>query len=154
MLIDFLAFLRALRGERQPTCVVHAAPLCGLTQFAQALARRPGIAYLDVLSMVATSPELSESLDRFQPDDLGRLILRQQPADVMLVDDLDFVFPVWGRDTRPFQELVRGLRHPDHQTSFAFFVHTRAEWEQWSLLTAERSSRVLRFEELQPVSVL
>jgi hypothetical protein len=151
MALDFPAYLQALRGERQPTCVVHAAPLSGLSQFAQALARRPGFGYLDVLGTVADQPELSARLDQFQPNDLGRLIVRLGQSDVVLVDDLDFLFPIWGRDIHPFQEMVRSLKHPRLPVALAFFVHTRPEWEQWDLLTAARGSRVLRFENLQPI---
>lgn len=151
MPIDFPSFLQVLRGERQPTCVVHAAPLSGLSHFTQTLARRSGVSYLDVLGVMAAQPDISARLDQFQPDDLGRLIVSQAQDDVVLVDDLDFLFPVWGSDVQPFQEMVRRLKHPQRPVAFAFFVHTRPEWEQWELRTAARASRVLRFEDLQPI---
>jgi hypothetical protein len=77
--------------------------------------------------------------------------MRQLPTEVLLVDDLDFLFPIWSRNLQPFQELVRDLKHPSRQVAMAFFVHSRTEWDQWELHTAARANRILRFEDLQPV---
>ncbi len=147
--IDLLAFLRTLRGERQPTCLIHGQPLSGKSQFAQELAEQTGWSYLDVLGTLGSQPERAARIDQFQLDDLRDLILATVEADVLLIDDLDFLFPIWVNDVHPFQEFVRTLKHRNRQVAFCFFAHTRRDFEEWTLWTASRASRVLRFDDIR-----
>lgn len=147
-LIDLVAFLRSLRSERQPSLLVHGPPLCGKSSFARKLAEKNGWGYLDVLAMVAIRPELSTQVDRFDIPALRKLLLEQAKADVLVVDELDFLFPLWG-DLRPFQEMVRSLVNAERPVGFAFFVQSRPEWNNWNLLTAARQNRVVDFEKIK-----
>jgi hypothetical protein len=152
-LIDLPTFIRAQRRERYPSFVVHGPPLSGKSRFAQALAHKLGLGYLDVLGVLAEQPELAAQIDRFDVAALKRLILDRAAGvtEALLIDDLDFLFPVWADDLMPFKEMVRGLICPGQPMAFGFFVQTRREWQDWNLLTAARASRILQWENIQPV---
>jgi len=149
-LLDLPAFVRSLRGERQPSMLVHGSPLSGKTTFARKLATQAGWGYLDVLAAVAARPELAGHIDQLDIPTLRSLLLEAAAGvDALLVDELDFLFPLWG-DLRPFQELVRTLSVPDRPVTFVFFVQSRAEWEGWGLMTAARENRVVELEKVKP----
>src|SRR5689334_20466796 len=102
--IDLPVFLRVLRRERYPTAVIHAPPLAGKTTFARRLAQEPGISYLDLLERLATDEKLSARMDQFDVETLRHMLLdcaANVTADVMLVDELDYIIPIWGSDLRP-----------------------------------------------------
>ena len=150
-LIDLPAFLHALRGERQPTVLVHGPPLCGKTRFAQQLAKENGWGYFDVLAALSEHRELAGQIDQFDTPTLRHLLLEVPSfGDILLVDELDFLFPLWG-NLGSFKELVRTLNVPTGGVAFAFFVQSRPDWESWELLTASRQSRVVEFETIKPL---
>lgn len=153
-LVDLPAFLRHLRGERTTAMLVHGAPLCGKTCFARQLAHKTGATYLDMLEMLSRRPDLSAQIDQFDPSTLRLLLLEQvksTPTDILLVDELDFLFPLWAGDLPPFQEMVRALANPGRAVAFAFFVQSRPEWENWNLQTAGHQSRIIPFENLKSI---
>ena len=148
-LIDLPGFLHALRGERQPTVLVHGPPLCGKTRFAQGIAQKAGWGYFDGLAVLSEHSELIGQIDRFDIPNLKRLLLEFPTiGDILLVDELDFLFPLWG-NLSPFKELVRTLNAPTGKVAFAFFVQSRPDWDNWELLTAARQSRVIEFENIK-----
>ena len=150
--IDLADFLRAQRRERYPVAVVHGLPFTGKSTFARQLAQRNSFGYLDVLTEVGNRPELTETIDRFDVAALRTLILSYSiaaGADVLLIDELDFLVPVWAGDLVSFQEMVRRLRHPEKQITFGFFIQTRPLLAQWRLLNAAQVSCVLPFESIR-----
>jgi GTPase SAR1 family protein len=152
--IDIVAFLQAQRGEREPAILVHGPPLAGKSTFARRLAEKEGMATLDLLEHFARNARLAGEIDQADPARLRRLILDYADttdASILLVDEVDFLLRVWGDNLVPFREMVRRLRHPTRAVAFAIFVQTRPELDTWSLVTAARRSRVLRFEEVGAV---
>lgn len=152
--IDLADFLRAQRRERYPVAVVHGLPFAGKSTFARQLAQRNSFGYLDVLSEINTRPDLRDTIDRFDSAALRALITGYATAtetDVVLIDELDFLLPVWASDLASFQEMVRRLRHPERQITYAFFLQTRPALEQWRLVNAAGASCVLSFETLKPL---
>jgi hypothetical protein len=150
--IDLLDFIRRQRGERRPTFVVLAPPLSGKTTFAQQLSKQPGFGYLNVLETLAQRSDLAQKINVFDDRDLEQLILDRVTASIhtLLIDDLDFLFPLWD-DLSPFKNMVDRLRHPDRAVVFAFFVQSRSAFEDWPLQRADRRSRLLRLDEIQPI---
>ena len=149
---DLPVFIHSLRQERYPTILVHGPPLSGKTRFARQLASQTGWAYLDLLSVLSTHPSWPATIDQFDVPALRAFLLERATAvnEVLLIDELDFLFPLLG-DLRPFQEMVRALTLPTAGLAFAFFVQSRPEWENWSLLTAGRQSRIIPFQAIKPL---
>lgn len=153
-LLDLPNFLHSLRGERRTAMFIHGAPLVGKTSFARQLAEKVDAGYLDVLETLSHRPELSSVIDQFDPSALRQLIVefaQSNPRDVILVDDFDFLFPIWGSDLRPFQDMLYKLTNPQRATAFVFFAQSRPEWETWQMETANRQSRVVEFESLKAI---
>lgn len=151
-LLDLPPFLRALRGERRTAMLIHGAPLVGKTRFARQLAEKIDAGYLNVLETLSRRPELATVIDQFDPSALRLLTVEyaeSNPKDVILVDELDFLFPIWGGDLKPFQNMLYNLTNPKRATAFVFFAQSRPEWETWQLETAHHHSRVVDFERLK-----
>lgn len=150
-LVDLPAFLRASRGERQPTVVVLGPPMCGKSNFARALAANNGWRYLDVLTTLSDREDIVKKIDQLDVSTLRQHILDHlENSEVILVDELDFLIPIWG-DTKPFKEMVRTLTDPTHSVVFAFFLQTSHDWDDWNLLTASHQSRIFTFESIKPL---
>ncbi len=152
ILLDLPAFLRTLRAERRTAMLIHGAPLCGKSRFARQLADKVDGGYLNVLDTLSRRPELSDQIDQFDPSTLRRLVLesvKSAPKDVILVDELDFLFPIWGTNLKPFQDILHDLYNPQRGTAFVFFAQSRPEWETWQLETASRQNRIVPFENLK-----
>ena len=149
--VDLPVFLQSMRSERQPTIVVHGPPLCGKSKFAQALSASKGWAYLDVLAAMSEQFETTQKIDQIDVSDLKQLIMDQTgDADVVLIDEMDFLFPLWG-DLKPYKEMVRTLLNPTRPVVYTFFLQTRHDWDDWNLFTAGHQSRIFAFDTIKPV---
>lgn len=149
--VDLPVFLQSMRGERQPTVVVHGPPLCGKSKFAQTLAVRKGWACLDVMTLLSEQSEISRKIDQIDVSDLKQQIIGHTGnADIVLVDEIDFLFPLWG-DLQPFKEMVRALLNPVRPVVYVFFLQTRHDWDDWKLFTAGHRSRIFAFETIKPL---
>jgi hypothetical protein len=148
---DLPVFLQSMRGERQTTVIVYGLPFCGKSKFARALAESKGWDYLDVMSVLSEQSETARKIDQIDISDLKQLILSQTGnAEVVLVDELDFLFPLWG-DLQPFKEMVRTLHNSARPVVYAFFLQTRHDWDDWNLFTAGHQSRIFTFETIKPL---
>lgn len=149
--VDLPVFLESMRGERQPTVVVHGPPLCGKSKFAQTLASSKGWAYLDVMALLSAQSEVSRKIDQMDVSSLEeRIITQAENANVVLVDEVDFLFPLWG-DLQPFKEMVRALLNPARPVVYVFFLQTRHDWDDWKLFTASHQSRIFAFDTIKPL---
>jgi hypothetical protein len=151
-LLDLPAFLRSLRAERRTAMFIHGAPLCGKSRFARQLVEKIGGGYLDVLEALPHRPDLSVAIDQFDPAALRLLTLEfaeSTPKDIIVIDEFDFLFPIWVGDLSPFQNMLHDLYNPRRATAFVFFAQSRPEWVTWQLETAARQSRVIDFERLK-----
>ncbi len=153
-LLDLHAFLRTLRGERRTAMLIHGTPLCGKSRFARQLSAKFDGGYLNVLNALSQRPDLSAQIDQFDPSTLRALVLesiQSNPKDFIVVDELDFLFPIWSGDLKPFQNMLYDLYNPNRGTAFVFFAQTRPEWETWQLETAARQNRIVPFDGLKPL---
>lgn len=153
-LLDLPTFLHGLRTERRTAMLIHGAPLCGKSTFAHQLVDKMDGGYMNVLETVSQRDDLSRQIDQFDPSTLRLLAIKfaeSNPKDIIVLDELDFLFPLWGGDLSPFQSMLYELYNPSRATAFVFFAQSRPEWESWSLETSGRLSRVVEFENLKPL---
>jgi hypothetical protein len=151
-LLDLPAFLHILRTERRTAMLIHGAPLCGKSTFARQLVDKLDGGYMNVLETISQRKDLSRQIDEFDPSTFRLLTLefaKSNPKDIIILDELDFLFPVWGDDLSPFQSMLYELYNPSRATAFVFFAQSRPEWESWVLETSGRLSRVVEFANLK-----
>jgi hypothetical protein len=152
--IDIHQFLRRQQGERYKAFVIHGPPLASKTKFAHKLAEViPGGVYLDMLRYVTERPELAQQVDMFDAAALQRLVSTYSAntgAQLLLVDELDFLVPVWGDDLTEFKHMVRSLSVAQTPAIVGFILQTRNELEEWKLPNgANNQNRILHIENIQ-----
>ena len=152
--IDMRQFLQRQQGERYKAFVIHGPPLASKTTFARKLAElTPGGVYLDMLRYVTERPELAKQVDMIDVATLQRLIIAYAAdvsARLLLVDELDFLVPVWGDDLTEFKHMVRTLSAAQTPTIIGFILQTHYELEEWKLPNgANNQNRILRIENIQ-----
>lgn len=152
--IDIRQFLRRQQGERYKTFVIHGPPLASKTKFARKLAKViPGGVYLDLLRYVTERPELAQQVDMIDVAALQHLVITYAAntgARVLLVDELDFLIPVWGDDLTEFKHMVGSLSVAQTPTIIGFILQTRYELEEWMLPNgANNQNRILHIENIQ-----
>ena len=152
--IDMLEFLRRQRGERYKAFVIHGPPLASKTKFARKLAEViQGGVCLDMLRYVTERPELAQQVDMINIAALQRLIITyaaNMGAQLLLVDELDFLVPVWGDDLTEFKHMVRSLSVAQTPAVIGFILQTRYELEEWNLPNgANNQNRILHIENIQ-----
>jgi hypothetical protein len=150
-LTDMLTFLKMQQGERYRAFLVHGPPRCGKTAFARKLASAASGVYLDVLATIAATPELAEQVDVLDARFLKRLALEAAPqgAGLVLVDDFDFLLPIWGDDLSPLIEIIRRVSPPETQATIGFFMQTTPTLEALGLHNSAGQKRILRLDEIQ-----
>lgn len=152
--IDIRQFLRRQQGERYKAFIIHGPPLSSKTKFARKLAEViPGGVYLDMLRYVTERPELAQQVDTIDVAVLQRLVITYAAAtsaQVLLVDELDFLVPVWGDDLTEFKHMIRSLSVAQTPTTIGFILQTRYELEEWKLPNgANNQNRILHIGNIQ-----
>ncbi len=152
--IDILQFLQQQQGERYKAFVIHGPPLASKTKFARKLAEViPNGAYLDMLRYVTERSELAQQVDMIDVASLQRLVITyaaDKGARLLLVDELDFLVPVWGDDLTEFKHMVRSLSVAQTPAVIGFILQTRYELEEWNLPNgANNQNRILHLENIQ-----
>jgi len=151
--IDIRQFLQRQQGERYKAFVIHGPPLASKTKFAHKLAEViPGGVYLDVLRFVTERFELAQQVDMIDAAALQRLVITyaaDKGARLLLVDELDFLVPVWGDDLTEFKHMVRSLSVAQTSAVIGFILQTRYELEAWNLPNgANNQNRILHIENI------
>jgi hypothetical protein len=151
--VDMREFVKTLRGERYRSFILHDAPLRGKSEFARRLAQLEGGVYLDVLGLVADSPDLCSRVDTLDSGLLKSLALQAagEHVPLVVVDEFDFLLPVWGGETGPVIEIVRKLSVVETPTVVGFVMQTLPALEQASLTTPSGMSRILTLEDVKPL---
>jgi hypothetical protein len=153
VLVDMLAFLKTQQAERYRAFLVHGPPRCGKSAFARKLASASSGTYLDVLATVAAVPELAEQVDVLDAGFLKRLALdaANSGAGLVLVDEVDFLLPIWSGDLSPLLEIVRKVSPPETQAIIGFFMQTTPTLESLGLHNSVGQKRILRLDEIQGI---
>ena len=154
-LIDFQAFLTQQKAERYRAFLVHDLPREGKTAFAHHLAALCEQAvYLDVLQYIAMEPELARRVDTLDIPRFQSLILSvaaHRHAHLLLVDEFDFLLPIWGESLPAFFHMVEKLSNRQTDAIIGFFLQTHPMMEHWSLFNNARQPRILTLKDIQPL---
>ncbi len=156
--IHIRQFLEQQRGERYQAFVIHGPPYCGKTAFAcQLTATTPGVIYLDVLKHVAACSELAQRIDLIDPHQLGRMAVTyavQTKAQVLLVDEIDFLIYTWEEGLPAFQRMVEAISVTQTTAIIGFILHTQHALETWFLPNTVGQNRVLHIEDISASSLV
>lgn len=150
-LLDMSAFLEAQRHERYRAFIVHSPVGKGKTTFARKVAVATNGAYIDVLATVEGSPELARQVDILDASFLKGLALdaARQGASVVMLDEFDFLLPIWGGDLSALVETVRKLSVTETLATIGFVMQTTTVLETLVLENSTGQSRILRLDEIQ-----
>ena len=107
-MIDILQFIKAQQIERYRAFVIHGPAMSYKTKFARKLAQKVAGKYIDLLPTALNEP-WGQMIDEFGAVDFQRWLLqRTQSEQIVLVDNLDFLFNTW-----PDHEKIRFLTFID-----------------------------------------
>lgn len=96
MKIKIVDFINIQLKERYKSFVIYGPAMSGKSEFARKLAEKTGSLYIDLLADFLSKPELSGSIDTFEPQDLKKY-LRNIPfgGKLIVIDNIDFLINTW-----------------------------------------------------------
>jgi hypothetical protein len=152
--VDLAALVRHQLTERYRAVLVIGDAAVGKSRYAQELAEREGLRYLDLLALFEADSDLA-SIDRFGRDALLKLLRSQaDEAQIFVVDNADFLLNAWtDRDRRDFADwLLNKLDDIMCPVVLCFFVQSdeafRDVQEGGYRPTTHRHPRVVSFGRL------
>ena len=101
--MDVFEYLVLLDQERYRAVIIHAAPDKGpaLTDFCNKICKSLGGKYLDLLELFIQTPDLSQKIDSFGPENLRKLLIEHSKAQsLLIVDRADFLLDTWRKSER------------------------------------------------------
>lgn len=150
--VDIHHFLDMQSRERYRAFVIHAPPLKGKTHFAQRLSEvRKASVYFDVLRYIVSHSDLAKSIDRIDAKALFEIVVSQAistNAELLLVDEIDFLVHTWGDNLADFIHRVEWLSCTQMPTIIGFILQTRLVLEEWKLLSTAGYSRILPLDRI------
>lgn len=159
MPIDVLDYLKGLEQERYRAIIIHAFPMMRpiLTTFAKKICSYLGGKYLDLLDFFIQSPELSETIDSFNPEKFRNLLLQQSRSQsLMVVDGMDFLIDTWMRSERQdFYRLVNNQWDSYRESMKAKLIiclQTSQEIEDLKIHDSQGQSRIFRLNDFNDIA--
>ena len=150
--IHMREFLIQQRGERYPEFILHGRPRSGKTAFARSLSTMmSGIIYFDMLKYVSEQPELTLQIDLIDASRLGKIATTyatEAKAQVLLVDEIDFLVHTWEDDLIAFRHMVKSLSVTQCPTIIGFILQTQHVIETWYLPNIAKQNRILHLEDI------
>ncbi len=73
-------------------------------------------------------------------------------AGLVVVEEFDFLVPIWGNDLSSLQQMVGVLSRTDTPSVIVFGMQTRPALEAWNLTNDLGQSRVLPLSSIQNLS--
>lgn len=148
--INIYHFLETQQKERFNAFVIYGLPLSQKTTFAKKLvANFPNAYYIDTLKHVVANPPLAQQIDLFDVASLREIILTyslETQADLLLVDEIDFLLPIWGDDLTELKQFITSLSKTETKTVTGFILQTHPALEGWTLLNSVNENRILQLE--------
>lgn len=158
MPIDVFDYLKGLEQERYRAIIIHAAPMMGsiLTTFSQKICNHLGGKYLDLLDHFIQTPELSNTIDRFDPEKFRALLIQQsQSQSLMIVDRVDFLIDTWRRSERQdFHRLVKNQwdsYKEGMKAKLILCLQTSQEIEALKIYDSQGNSRILNLTDFNDI---
>lgn len=147
---DAFEYLKHLEQERFRVMILHAIPAKGVfvSQFAQKVSEQIGGKYLDLLSLFIHTPNKSEHIDRFSPEEFRKLLIEQsKDIPLLVVDKVDFIIDTWRqKERRDFFQLIRTQWDGYKEGTKAILIiclQTSLELEALDIHDSQGMSRVL-----------
>lgn len=96
MKIKIVDFINIQLKERYKSFVIYGPAMSGKSKLARKLAEKTESLYIDLLADFLSKPELSGSIDTFEPQDLKKY-LRNIPfgGKLIVIDNIDFLINTW-----------------------------------------------------------
>lgn len=158
MPIDVFDYLKELEQERYRAIIFHTAPMMGptLTTFSKKICNHLGGKYFDLLDFFIQSPELSETIDRFDPEKFRNLLIQQsQSQSLMIVDRVDFLIDTWRRSERQdFHRLMNNQWDSYKEGMKARLIlclQTSQEIEALKIYDSQGNSRILNLTDFNDI---
>jgi len=156
---DVYAYLAQLEQERYRAILLHAAPDKGtsVTRFAKKVCMQLEGKYLDLLDLFIQTKELSENIDRFNPEEFRKLLIEQSNGQHLLVVDRgDFLLDTWRRaekknffgllDKNQWDGYKEGMR-----ARLILCLQTSQEIERLHVSESQGQSRVMQLSDFNDV---
>ena len=148
-LIDIRRFIAEQRAERFRAFIVHGAPLSGKSRFMREVAKREDGVYMDVLSLIHDDIALSQRVDTLDAAWLeGRVRAAiDEGATFVVVDDFDFLWPIWCDDIAPLLHRIERFYTPSPAV-VTWVMPSHRVLDSAVITRATGASRVLRLNEI------
>lgn len=150
--IHIQQFLAQQQGERYRVFILHGHPYSGKTAFARKVASAmAGVIYFDVLNYVIEHPHLTLQIDLIDAARLREIVITyaaEARAQVLLVDEIDFLVHTWENDLSTFQQMAKSLSVNQTPTIIGFILQTQPVLEAWHLTNTAKQNRILHIEDI------
>ncbi len=125
---DLREYLRTQQQETFRACIIHAPALSHKTATARRMREVLGAYLWDLQEHFVNHAELARGINDFRPRDLEKLLLElETPAQIIVVDNVDFLLHTWTpRQRREFGDMVDlRLKSPGVTSkTFVFMIQT------------------------------
>lgn len=158
MPIDIFDYLKGLEQERYRAIILHAVPMMcpTLTNFCQKICNHSGGKYIDLLDLFIQSAELSNTIDRFDPEKFRHFLIQQsQFQSLMIVDRVDFLIDTWRKSERQdFYRLVNNQwdsYKEGMKAKLILCLQTSQEVEALKIYDSHGNSRILNLTDFNDI---
>jgi len=153
----FDALIR-LEQERYRAIILHDIPekSPSLTQFCQKVCKQTNGKYLDLLEFFIQSPNLSENIDSYSPENLRELLIAQSKnQSLLVVDRADFLLDTWNKSER--QNFYRFINNQwdsykeGMKSTLMMVLQTSQEIEALEMVDSQKQSRIFRLDDFMDI---
>ena len=158
MALDVFEYLNQLDQGRFRAVIWHAQPEKGsaMSSFLHKVSARANGKYLDLLDLFIQNQELSESIDRFSPEQFRALMgEHSRNTRLLLVDRADFILDTWRvTERQSFYRMLKdqwdGYRE-GMQAKLVVALQSSAEIEKHKQADSEEYPRILRLADFNDI---
>jgi len=158
MPISVFDALVSLEQERYRAVILHAGPEISpsMTHFCQKVCKQTNGKYLDLLEFFIQSPNLSENIDSYSPENLRELLIAQSKNQSLLViDRADFLLDTWHKSER--QNFYRFINNQwdsfkeGMKSTLVMVLQTSQEIEALKMVDSHGRSRIFRLDDFMDI---
>lgn len=159
MPINVFDMLGNLDQERYRAVIFHAAPDKGpsITTFCKKICEQKKGKYLDLLEFFIQSPDLSETIDSFNPEKLRKLLIEQSRSQkLLIVDRIDFLLDTWRnperRDFYRFADNQWDGYKDGMKAKLVLVQQTSLDIETLKIVDSQNNSRVFQLADFYDIA--